>query len=99
MTTKTPETTSAKVSTTVPAKVKAPAAPRTVKASVTAKATPAKTVKVSVPATVKATKAAVRTSHATCEHETSGREGKIARAKCRREHQVAAAESAKAVAA
>lgn len=35
-----------------------------------------------------------RFSHANCDHETSGREGKIARAKCRREHAAKAEELA-----
>lgn len=59
----------------------------------------AATVKV-VPAKVApATQANVRTSHTECDHATIGREGKIARAKCRRDRTVKAAAASKAVVA
>ncbi len=49
-----------------------------------------------VSAKVKAdTKAVVRTSHADCTHAKTGREGKAARAACRRERAAAEAKDAK----
>ena len=43
---------------------------------------------------IKEGKPSLRTSHAGCKHATQGKEGKIARAKCRRERAAAAAKAA-----
>lgn len=72
--------------------VKTPSEPRTATKSTASKVVPAPSTKSDAKGTSNGP--VVRTSHVDCDHPKSGREGKIDRAKCRREHATPAKDAA-----